>query len=56
MLNSEHKEYQEKIKILKAERDAAYASALRFVTGIINTNGALDADTKADLIKAIWSK
>jgi len=56
MLNSEHREYQEKIKALKAERDAAYAAALRFVTGVINTNGDLDAETKTSLIKAIWSK
>lgn len=56
MLNSEAREYQEKIKALKAERDAAYAAALCFVTGIINTNGELDEESKSALIKAIWSK
>ena len=56
MLNSEVREWQEKVKTLKAERDAAYAAALRFVTGIINTNGELDEQTKSALIKAIWSK
>jgi len=56
MMNSEHREYQEKIKALKAERDAAYAAALRFVTGVINTHPDLDEDMKTDIINRIWSR
>lgn len=56
MLNSEIREWQEKVKTLKAERDAAYAAALRFVTGIINTHPDLDEELKTNLINKVWSR
>lgn len=56
LMPSEAREYQEKIKSLIQERDAAYAAALRFVTGVINTHPDLDEDLKSSLINKVWSR
>ena len=56
LLNSERYALNEKVKEANNRADAAYASALRFCTRIINEADYLDANAKIELLDAIWRK
>lgn len=54
MLNSEKKEYTDKIRQLKEEMDLIHTKTLQAVTRIINTSDYLDNQQKEKLLEAIW--
>lgn len=54
MLNSEKKEYIDKIRQLKEEMDLIYTKTLQSVTRIINTADYLDNKQKETLLEEIW--
>jgi hypothetical protein len=56
LLNSERYALNEKVKEANNRADAAYASALRFVTSIINQSDYLDTNQKILLLQGVWSK
>lgn len=56
LMPSDERSYKDKIKLLKAERDEAYAAALRFVTGVINSSKELTEEQKSDILNRIWMK
>lgn len=56
LLPSERKELLSEIQKLKAEKDAAYASALRRVNRILLMCDFLSVDQKDELLSQIWDK
>jgi hypothetical protein len=56
LLPSERKELLSEIQRLKAEKDAAYGSALRKVNRILLMCEFLTVDQKDELLSQIWDK
>ena len=56
MLNSERKEWVQKLRDADTKAQDAYTAALRFVTAIINQADYLDTNAKIELLDAIWRK
>lgn len=54
MLNSEKKEFNDKIRQLKEEMDLIHTKTLQSVTRIINTADYLDVNQKEKLLEEIW--
>lgn len=56
VLNSERKEFTNKIIQLEQEKDLIYASVLRKITGIVNRADFMSDEVKNELLKLIWEK
>lgn len=56
VLNSERKEFTDKIIQLEQEKDLIYGCVMRKITRIINTADFMTDDIKNELLKLIWEK
>lgn len=54
MLNSEKKEFNDKIRQLKEEMDLIHTKTLHRVTSLINMADYLTTEQKEKLLEAIW--